>query len=42
MSNHIQFIRQSAAVLMACGLIASLLPGFGAAQGHGGDSFRDA
>ncbi len=27
MSNQVQFIRQTAAVLMACGLIASLLPG---------------
>ena len=32
MSNLRQFVRQTAAVLMACGLIASLLPGFAAAQ----------
>ncbi|TVS13250.1 MAG: hypothetical protein EA424_21765, partial [Planctomycetaceae bacterium] len=32
MSNQCQFIRQSAAVLLAFGLIASLLPGFAAAQ----------
>ncbi len=30
-SNQCQFIRQSAAVLLACGLVASLLPGFAAA-----------
>jgi hypothetical protein len=33
MPNQIHFVRQTAAVLMACGLIASLLPGFAAAQG---------
>ena len=32
MSNRCQFTRQTAAVLMACGLIASLLPGFAAAD----------
>jgi inosine-uridine nucleoside N-ribohydrolase len=32
MQHQKQFIRQSAAALMACGLIASLLPGFAAAQ----------
>ena len=32
MSNQCQFIRQTAAVLMACGLIASLLPGLAAAD----------
>ena len=32
MQHQKQFVRQSAAVLMACGLIASLLPGFAAAQ----------
>ena len=32
MPNQNQFVRQTAAVLMACGLIASLLPGFAAAQ----------
>lgn len=32
MSNEGQFVRRTAAVLMACGLIASLLPGFAAAQ----------
>jgi hypothetical protein len=32
MTNKIKFIRQTAAVLMACGFIASLLPGFAAAQ----------
>jgi hypothetical protein len=32
MSNQNHFARQSSAVLMACGLIASLLPGFAAAQ----------
>ncbi|TVS10071.1 MAG: hypothetical protein EA424_25950, partial [Planctomycetaceae bacterium] len=32
MLNHIQFVRQTTAVLMACGLVASLLPGFAAAQ----------
>ena len=32
MSNQSQFIRQSAAVLMACGLMASPLPGFATAQ----------
>jgi len=32
MPNHVQCVRQTAAVLMACGLIASLLPGFAAAQ----------
>jgi hypothetical protein len=26
------FVRQTAAVLLACGLVASLLPGFAAAQ----------
>jgi len=31
MSNQCQFIRQTAAVLMACGLIASLLPGLASA-----------
>jgi hypothetical protein len=32
MPNQFQCVRQTAAVLMACGLIASLLPGFAAAQ----------
>jgi len=32
MSNRNQIVRRTAAVLMACGLIASLLPGFVAAQ----------
>jgi len=32
MQHQKQFIRQSAAVLLACGLITSLLPGFAAAQ----------
>ena len=32
MSNQNQFVRQTAAVLLACGLIVSLLPGFAAAQ----------
>ena len=32
MSNRHQFVRRTAAVLLACGLIASLLPGFAAAQ----------
>jgi hypothetical protein len=32
MPNQNQSVRQTAAVLMACGLIASLLPGFAAAQ----------
>jgi hypothetical protein len=32
MKNRQQFIHQSSAVLLACGLIASLLPGFAAAQ----------
>ena len=32
MLNHIQFLRQTAAVLLACGLIVSLLPGLAAAQ----------
>jgi len=32
MSNQCQFIGQTAAVLLACGLITSLLPGFAAAQ----------
>jgi hypothetical protein len=31
MSNQRQFIRQTAAVVMACGLIVSLLPGLAAA-----------
>jgi len=33
MPNRIHFVRQTAAVLMACVLIASLLSGFAAAQG---------
>jgi hypothetical protein len=32
MTNKVQFFRQTAAVLLACGLIVSLLPGFVAAQ----------
>lgn len=32
MPNQFQCVRQTAAILMACGLIASLLPGFAAAQ----------
>jgi hypothetical protein len=32
MSNQCQFIRQTAAVLLACGLVASLLPSSAAAQ----------
>jgi hypothetical protein len=32
MSNRNQFVRQTIAVLLACGLIVSLLPGFAAAQ----------
>jgi len=32
MLNHHQFVRQTPKVLMACGLIAGLLPGFAAAQ----------
>jgi hypothetical protein len=32
MQNQNQFVHQAAAVLMACGLIASLLPGFAAAD----------
>jgi len=32
MQNSLQFVRQAAQVLLACGLILSLLPGFSAAQ----------
>ncbi len=32
MSNQVQFVRRTAAVMLACGLIASLLPGLAAAQ----------
>jgi len=32
MLNRLRFVRQTVAVLMACGLIASLLPGFAAAD----------
>ncbi len=32
MSNQSQFIRRTSAVLMACGLVVSLLPGFAAAD----------
>jgi hypothetical protein len=36
MSNRNQFLPQFAAVLVACGLIPSLLPGFAAAQDGAG------
>ena len=32
MSNRRQFVRQTITVFLACGLIATLLPGFAAAQ----------
>ncbi len=32
MKNHNQFVRQTAAVLLACSLMGGLLPGFSAAQ----------
>jgi hypothetical protein len=32
MLNQVQFVRRMAAVLLACGLVASLSPGFAAAQ----------
>jgi hypothetical protein len=35
MPNQVQFVRRTAAVLMACGLIASLLPGLAVAQEYG-------
>jgi hypothetical protein len=42
MTNRFQFPRQTAAVLMACGLIASLLPGLAAGQDGATGSMTDS